>query len=178
MSTRQNDSPDHPNSEEFNSSKPSVPRVRGGKYLVFKLSGEEYGLEILKVLEIIGLLEITNIPRMPNFVRGVINLRGKVIPIIDLRKKFGMTFGQDTKHTCIIVVDVLQKDSRSLMGILVDTVSEVIDIDGSEIEESPSFGTVVDTSFIRGMGKVKGQVKILLDIDKVLSSEEFSLIRG
>jgi len=152
---------------------------RAGKYLTFKLAGEEYGLEILKVREIIGLMEITAVPRTPGFIRGVINLRGKVIPVVDLRTKFGMESREDTNETCIIVVDVVQKDNESiLMGILVDTVSEVLDIIEEDIEDTPSFGNDVDTNFIMGMGKIKGTVKILLDIDKVLTAGDVSCIKG
>ena len=141
-----------------------------GKYLTFKLVDEEYGLEILKVREIIGLLPITNLPRTPVFVRGVINLRGKVIAVIDLRKKFELDVMDDTDQTCIIVVDVTGTTGGVVeMGILVDSVSEVLDIKGEDIEESPSFGTNVDTAFILGMAKTKGSVKILLNIEKVLS---------
>jgi purine-binding chemotaxis protein CheW len=149
------------------------PKSLAGKYLTFKLVDEEYGLEILKVREIIGLLPITSLPRTPAFVRGVINLRGKVIPVIDLRKKFELDVTDDTDQTCIIVVDVHGGSSGSIqVGILVDSVSEVLDIKGEDIEDSPSFGTNVDTAFILGMAKAKGSVKILLNIEKVLSSAE------
>ncbi len=141
---------------------------RGGKYLTFKLASEEYGLEILKVREIMGLMEITKVPRTPDFVKGVINLRGKVIPVIDLRLKFGMESIEQTSETCIIVVEM----DEMQMGVIVDKVSEVLDIDSKEIEDAPSFGTNVDTNFILGMGKTKGRVTILLDISKVLSNQE------
>jgi purine-binding chemotaxis protein CheW len=138
------------------------------KYLTFAIGNEEYGLEILKVREIIGLMEITRVPRMPAFVRGVINLRGKVIPVIDLRRKFGMETIEDTVETCIIVVDL----GEMLMGVVVDKVSEVLDIPDSEIEETPSFGVEINTEFILGIGKAKGKVIILLDIRKVLTAED------
>lgn len=144
---------------------------RGGKYLTFKLADEEYGVEILKVREIIGIMDITAVPQMPGFVKGVINLRGKVIPVIDLRLKFGMEAAEYTDATCIIVVDV-----GDLMGIIVDTVQEVLDIDGGQIEPPPPLGASVDTSFILGMGKVREEVKILLDIDKVLTTEELAQV--
>ncbi|MBN1420663.1 MAG: purine-binding chemotaxis protein CheW [Planctomycetes bacterium] len=137
----------------------------GGKYLTFVLAGEAYGLEILRVREIIGIMEITAVPRTPKFVRGVVNLRGKVIPVIDLRTKFDMPTAEATDQTCIIVVDVDQVE----MGIIVDQVSEVLDIDGGEIENAPNFGAAVDTDFILGMGKAGGRVIILLDIVKVLT---------
>jgi len=147
-----------------------------GKYLTFKLVDEEYGLEILKVREIIGLLPITSLPRTPEFVRGVINLRGKVIPVIDLRKKFELDVTEDTDQTCIIVVDVTGSSGSIQVGILVDSVSEVLDIKGEDIEDSPSFGTNVDTAFILGMAKAKGSVKILLNIEKVLSTAELERV--
>ncbi|MFH0920620.1 MAG: chemotaxis protein CheW [Fibrobacterota bacterium] len=145
---------------------------RAGKYLTFRLGDEEYGLEILKVREIIGLMDITHIPRTPEFVRGVINLRGKVIPVIDTRLKFGMKAIGDTAETCIIVVEVKKGGESIEMGILVDAVSEVLDINGADIEDTPEFGAGLDTQFILGMAKAKGSVKILLDLDKVLTAEE------
>jgi purine-binding chemotaxis protein CheW len=145
---------------------------RAGKYLTFVLSGEEYGLEILKVREINGMMAITAVPRMPDYVKGVINLRGKVIPVIDLRLKFGMCETEQTAETCIIVVDV----GGSLMGVIVDQVSEVLDIRGEDIEDAPNIGVNIDTGFILGMGKSKGTVKILLDIDKVLSDSDYAAL--
>ncbi len=142
------------------------------KYLTFALGEEEYGLEILKVREIIGLMKITRVPRMPEFVRGVINLRGKVIPVMDLRLKFGMESVDDTDHTCIIVVDL----DGMLMGTVVDRVSEVVNISESQIEEAPSFGVKVNTEFILGIGKSGSRVIILLDIAKVLSADEIAVI--
>lgn len=139
----------------------------GGKYLTFLLNDEEYGLEILKVREIIGIMDITKVPRTPPFVEGVINLRGKVIPVIDLRAKFDLPRIPYNDQTCIIVVDV-----GMLTGIIVDTVKEVHDIPSAEIEPPPALGANADTSFILGMGKVKEDVKILLHVDKVLNAEE------
>lgn len=143
--------------------------AQGGKYLTFSLDSEEYGLETLKVREIIGIMDITAIPQMPHYVKGVINLRGKVIPIIDLRLKFGLQPTEYTEQTCIVVVDV-----GALVGIIVDTVQEVLDIDADQIDPPPPLGASVDTTFILGMGKVKDDVKILLDIDKVLNSDELA----
>ncbi len=143
-----------------------------GKYLTFKLANETYGIEILKVQEIIGLMSITSIPRTPHFVRGVINLRGKVIPVIELRKKFEMEAVEDTDHTCIIVVQVMGVNGPITMGVIVDEVSEVIDIADNQIEPAPSFGATIDTAFIMAMGKLGESVVILLDIDKVLSANE------
>lgn len=139
----------------------------GGKYLTFGLDREEYGLEILKVREIIGMMDITPVPRTPAFVRGVINLRGNVIPVIDLRLKFAMVAAERTEQTCIIVVDVQSME----IGIVVDRVSEVLDIATDNIEDAPSFGSSVDTRFILGMGKTGSQVTILLDIDEVLTTD-------
>jgi purine-binding chemotaxis protein CheW len=138
---------------------------KAGKYLTFVLAEEEYGLEILKVREIIGMMDITAVPRTPDFVKGVINLRGKVIPVVDLRLKFGMSEVERTEETCVIVVNVGDVE----MGIIVDKVSEVLDIVAEDIEDSPAFGADVDTNFILGMGKSNDRVTILLDIDKVLS---------
>jgi purine-binding chemotaxis protein CheW len=140
--------------------------ARGGKYLTFKLGREEYGLEILKVRELIGMMEITAVPQMPAHMKGVINLRGKVIPVVDLRLKFGMPEIERTEQTCVIVVNVGRE-----IGIIVDTVSEVLDISGQNIEPPPVIDGSLDTSFILGMGKVGEAVKILLDIDTVLAGD-------
>ena len=138
--------------------------ARGGKYLTFVLNKEQYGLEILKVREILGVLPITPMPQAPHFVKGVINLRGKVIPVVDTRLKFGMEEIPYTPETCIIVVDV----NNTWMGIIVDTVKEVMDIREDQIEDPPSFGASLEGDVIRGLGKVGDQVKILLDIEKIL----------
>ena len=142
-----------------------------GKYLTFALGHEEYGIGILKVREIIGLMEITAVPQTPNFVKGVINLRGRVIPVLELRTKFGMSPQEYNDRTCIIVVEVNSASSTIQVGVLVDSVSEVLNILEEELEESPSFGTTqMDTDCILGMGKVKGEVKILLDVDHVVGT--------
>ena len=143
-------------------------REAAGKFLTFFLGCEEYGVEILKVQEIIGTMAITPVPRTPHFVRGVINLRGKVIPIVDLRVKFGMSASEQTGETCIIVVHVRGIE----IGIVVDKVSEVTTIASAEIEPAPDFGHDVDTTYILGLGKTQAGVKILLDIDRVLSNNE------
>ena len=140
-----------------------------GKYLTFALGPEEYGLEILKVREIIGYMDITAIPKTPEHVKGVINLRGQVIPVVDIRTLFGMQTKEVTEQTCIIVVEITMSGRKLSTGVIVDQVSEVLDIAGEEIEEAPQLGSSVDTDFILGMGKVGGSVKILLNIDRVLS---------
>jgi purine-binding chemotaxis protein CheW len=143
-----------------------------GKYLTFRLAAEEYGIAILKVVEIIKLMDITRVPRTPSCVRGVINLRGRVIPVIELRAKFAMDSLQDSSETCIIVVKTL---TDTQMGVLVDTVSEVLDIAPAELEPAPRFGSAVETDFILAMAKTRtGAVKILLDIDRVLSAQEMA----
>ena len=143
-----------------------------GKYLTFALGSEEYGLEILKVREIIGYMDITAVPQTPDDVKGVINLRGQVIPVIDLRAKFGMETAETTDQTCIIVVEISQDGRKFNTGIVVDHVQEVLDIAGDDIEDAPQFGSNVETEFILGMGKIGDTVKILLDIDRVLASDE------
>lgn len=148
-----------------------------GKYLTFKLDEEEYGLEIMKVQEIIGMMPITKVPRVPGYVRGVINLRGRIIPTIDLRAKFGIETVEDTEKTCIIVVEVMSSRGSVNVGIIVDQVAEVLDIEAGEIDQAPEFGTSLDTDFILGVGVVEGDVKILLDIDKVLTTEEVSTMQ-
>lgn len=137
------------------------------KYLTFKLAAEEFGLEILKVREIIGRMDITAVPQMPNYMKGVINLRGKTIPVVDLRLKFGLDEVERTDQTCIIVVDIGQE-----IGILVDAVSEVLEIASAQIDSPPAISGGADTSFMLGMGKVGDSVKILLNIDKVMTSDQ------
>jgi purine-binding chemotaxis protein CheW len=148
---------------------------REGKYLTFSLAKEEYGIGILKVKEIIGMMPVTTVPRTPGFLKGVINLRGKVIPVVDLRLKFGMEENAYTERTCIIVVETAGPSGPVLIGIVVDSVSEVLNIKGSEIEDTPAFGAKLDTEFIMGMAKINGGVKILLGIDRVLASEDVDL---
>ncbi len=150
--------------------------IKTGKYLTFFLENEEYGIGILKVKEIIGMMPITSVPRTPEFVKGVINLRGKVIPVMDLRLKFSMDAIPYSDRTCIIVVEIESQDSTVLIGIVVDAVSEVLNIVENEIEEAPTFGSKLDTDYILGMAKMGGGVKILLDIDRVLSDKEIKEI--
>lgn len=144
--------------------------AREGKYLTFSLAGEEYGIGILKVKEIIGVMAITCIPQAPPYMKGVINLRGKVIPVVDLRLRFVMEEGKYADKTCIIVVEVSRAGSKLLIGIIVDSVSEVLNIRGGDIENTPDFGSRLDTGFILGLAKLGSGVKILLDIDRVLCS--------
>jgi len=153
----------------------SVVTEKEGKYLTFALGHEEYGLEILKVREIIGYMDITAVPQTPHYVKGVINLRGQVIPVVDLRAKFAMEATEVTEQTCIIVVEIAQQNRKFNTGIIVDRVQEVLDISMNQIEQTPQFGTNVNTDFILGMGKIGNSVKILLDIDKVLSNEDIAV---
>ena len=139
----------------------------GGKFLTFCLDEEDYGIEILRVREIVGVMAITPVPKSPQSIRGVINLRGKVIPILDLRFRFGMPAIENTEETCIIVVQT----GDVFMGVVVDKVSEVLDIATEDIVDTPAFGHDVDTDFFQGIGKSEGRVKLLLDIDEVLTGE-------
>jgi len=145
---------------------------REGKYLTFTLAEEDYGIGILRVKEIIGMMAITPVPRTPSYLKGVINLRGKVIPIVDLRRRFFMAALVATEKTCIIVVEVAGGSRKVMIGILVDSVSEVVNIKGCDIEDRPKFGAGPETDYILGMAKTVGKVKILLDIDRVFNSEE------
>jgi purine-binding chemotaxis protein CheW len=143
---------------------------REGKYLTFSLGTEQYGIGILKIKEIIGMMPITALPQTPEYLRGVINLRGKVIPIVDLRKKFAMPAQMETERTCIIVVEVAGREARSLTGLVVDAVSEVLSIKSEQIEAHSSLGELHSESVL-GLAKVESGVKILLDIDQVINSE-------
>jgi len=147
-----------------------------GKYMGFKLDEENFGLVILKVQEIIGLMTITAVPRTPEFVRGVINLRGKVIPVVDLRLKFGLTPKENTELTCIMVVQVTINESLVTMGLIVDQVSEVMDISADQVEPTPSFGDVEAEKFLLGMGKFQENVVMLLDADRILSDGEMTMV--
>jgi purine-binding chemotaxis protein CheW len=152
---------------------PTRADERAGKYLTFHLANEEFGIRVLKVREIMGVQEITAVPQTPSHVKGVINLRGKVIPVIDLRLKFGVPAAEYTQRTCIIVTQVGgEHSSPILMGIVVDGVSEVLNLSGQEIEDTPSFGEDIGSEYLLGMAKVKGKVKILLDIDRILSTQD------
>jgi len=150
---------------------------REGKYLTFALADEEYGLGILMIKEIIGMMPVTTVPQAPPYVKGVINLRGKVIPVIDLRLRFGMADKEYNDRTCIIVVEISKNAGSVVVGIVVDTVSEVLNIKSEDIEDTPTFGTNLNTEYILGMAKADGKVKILLDIDRILSEQEASALQ-
>ena len=145
---------------------------RAGKYLTFLIGKEEFGVAVLKVREIMGVQDITAVPQTPDYLKGVINLRGKVIPVVDLRLKFSLPAIEYTQRTCIIVVQVKGASGPLLMGTVVDEVSEVLTLAAGDIEDTPDFGANVETGYILGMAKVKDRVKILLDINEVLTAQE------
>ena len=150
----------------------STAKQLAGKYLTFSIQGESYGLDVLKIREIIRVIPITAMPQMPAYVRGVINLRGKIIPVMDLRQRFGFPETASTEQTCIVVVLVrLPGGKTSQMGLVVDAVEEVVNIAAAEIEETPDFGSAISTDYLLGMAKIKGAVKTLLDIDRVVGGE-------
>jgi purine-binding chemotaxis protein CheW len=151
---------------------------RIGKYLTFRLGNEEFAIQVLRVREIMGIQEITAVPQTPEYVKGVLNLRGKVIPVVDLRLKFGMLELEYTQRTCIIVAQIESRARKLLIGIIVDGVSEVLTLQASDIEDTPDFGNGVETPYILGMAKIKGKVKILLDIDMVLTAQEMQGLEG
>lgn len=153
----------HPKSQE-----------RAGKYLTFSLANEEFGIRVLQVREIMGMQDITFVPQTEPHIKGVINLRGKVVPVICLRTKFGMPQIEHTPRTCIVVVQLLGEDGLMLIGVLVDSVSEVVTLNGSEIEDTPEFGTGQNLGYILGMAKVRDRVKILIDIQQILTASEIS----
>ena len=145
---------------------------RAGKYLAFHLGKEEFAIQVLKVREIMGVLEITAVPQMPDYVKGVINLRGRVIPVVDLRRKFSLPHVEYDQRTCIIVVQIRGEAGPMMMGIVVDAVSEVVNMSAADIEDTPDFGGGGKLPYILGMAKTKGLVRILLDIDQVLCAGE------
>jgi purine-binding chemotaxis protein CheW len=147
-----------------------------GKYLTFLLENEEYGLEIIKVKEIIGMMNITFLPKTPHYVKGVINLRGRIIPVMDLRLKFGLEEIEATEKTCIIVVEIDNEGQKMTVGIIVDSVSEVLNIVVEDLEDTPKFGVAINNDFILAFAKLQGKVKILLDISRVISAEEVAAI--
>lgn len=151
-----------------------VPKTdpRAGKYLTFQLMNEEFAIQLLRVREIMGIQEITAVPQTPDYVKGVINLRGKVITVVDLRLKFGLPEIEYTQRTCIIVAQIENRRAELLVGIIVDCVSEVLTLQAADIEDVPDFGPGVQTPYLLGMAKIKGEVKILLDIDLVLTGQK------
>lgn len=164
-----------PNADIVETPETIAPRVRAGKFLTFRLGSEEYGVEILRVTTIIRMLDITMVPDTAPYVRGVINLRGKVIPVVDMRIRFCLPEKEETNATCIIVVDVNQRGEKTQMGIIVDSVSEVLDVADENIEDTPVFGDQHNREDILGIAKVDNQVKILLDIDQVLGNAPLAL---
>jgi len=148
------------------------------QYLSFKLEDEVFALDITKVREVLDYTTITKVPRTPEFMRGVINLRGSVVPVVDLRLKFGMTKTEKTVNTCIIIVEVMIDGEIGVLGALADSVQEVIDLGPEQIETAPRIGTRLNTEFIKGMGKRDGSFLILLDVDKVFSTDELALVNN
>jgi purine-binding chemotaxis protein CheW len=145
-----------------------VPAL-AGKYLTFALGAEEYGVPVLRVREIIKIMDITAVPQVPPSVKGVINLRGKVTPVVDLRLKFGFAEQEYTERTAIVVVEIESAEGTVLMGVIVDAVSDVLSIAGDDIEHTPSFGAQVRTDYLKGVAKVRGTVKLLIDLDRVFA---------
>lgn len=148
------------------------------QYLTFKLDEEIFALDVAKVREILEYTSITKVPQTPDFMRGVINLRGSVVPVIDMRLKFGMTSTEQTINTCIIVVEVRMEDETIVLGALADSVQEVVELEPEQIEAAPHIGTRLNTDFIRGMGKLGNRFIMILDIDKVFSSDELETVQG
>jgi purine-binding chemotaxis protein CheW len=146
------------------------------QYLTFRLGEEVFGLDVGKVREILDFTTITKVPRTPEFMRGVINLRGSVVPVVDMRVKFGMSATEKTVNTCIIVAEVELDGDTTVLGALVDSVQEVFELEPSQIEPAPRIGTKLNTEFIKGMGKRDERFIILLDVDKAFSAEELSLV--
>lgn len=148
------------------------------QYLTFQLAGETYAIDILNIREIIGYGNITTVPMMPEFIAGVINLRGSVVPVIDLSTRFGGKTSEVTKRTSIIIVEVSDEDISLEIGVIVDVVNEVLDIAVSDIEPAPAFGAKIRTDFISGMGKVDGRLLVMLNVENVLSIDELSIVSG
>jgi purine-binding chemotaxis protein CheW len=161
-------------------SNPASQKVdpRAGKYLTFGLGNEEFAIQVLRVREIMGIQEITAVPQTPGYVKGVLNLRGKVIPVVDLRLKFGLPELEYTQRTCIIVAQIDSPAGKLQIGIIVDGVSEVLTLQANDIEDTPDFGSGVETPYILGMAKIKSKVKILLDINMVMTAQEMQGLSG
>lgn len=152
--------------------------AEAGQYLTFMLGGEAYAIGILAIKEIIEYHDLTEVPMMPPCVRGVINLRGAVVPVVDLQARFGRKSGEVTKRTCIVIVEVAAHAERQVIGVVVDAVNEVLEIEAAAIEPAPAFGARIRTDFIHGMGKVRGKFVILLDVDRVLSMDDLGALSG
>jgi len=148
------------------------------QYLTFQLGNEIFAIDVSNVREILEFTTVTKVPQTPEFMRGVINLRGSVVPVLDMRLKFGMTITERTVNTCIIVVEVSFEGDTTIIGALVDSVQEVFELEPDQIEPAPKIGTQLKTEFIKGMGKRDEQFIIILDADKVFSSEELSIAQG
>jgi purine-binding chemotaxis protein CheW len=147
-----------------------------GQYLTFSLGKEMFAIGILNIKEILEYGQLTSVPMMPDFIRGVINLRGAVVPVVDLGARFGGKQSEITKRTCIVIIEVLGDDSRQDIGVVVDAVSEVLEIPSEEIEPAPAFGAKIRADFIEGMGKVDGRFVIILNVNKVLSVDELEIL--
>jgi purine-binding chemotaxis protein CheW len=147
-----------------------------GQFLTFTLGKEMFAIGILNIKEILEYGQLTSVPMMPEFIRGVINLRGSVVPVVDLRARFGDKQADITKRTCIVIIEVTSEDERQDIGVVVDTVSEVLEIPETEIEPPPAFGAKIRADFIAGMGKVNGDFVIILDVEKVLSVDELAMV--
>lgn len=148
------------------------------QYLTFKLDEEVFALDITKVREVLDFTTVTKVPRTPEFMRGVINLRGSVVPVVDLRLKFGMSKTEKTVNTCIIIVEVTVDDETTVLGALADSVQEVMDLEADNIEPAPRIGLRLNTEFIKGMGKRDNAFIIILDVDKVFSTDELALVQA
>ena len=148
------------------------------QYLTFKLSEEVYALDIGKVREVLDFTTVTKVPRTPDFMRGVINLRGSVVPVVDLRLKFGMTATEKTVNTCVIIAEVTVDGDTTVLGCLADSVQEVLDLEPAQISAPPKIGTKLRTEFIRGMGKQDEHFIIILDIDRVFSADDLALVHS
>jgi purine-binding chemotaxis protein CheW len=148
------------------------------QYLTYKLGDEVFALDIAKVREVLDYTPITKVPRTPEFMRGVINLRGSVVPVVDLRLKLGMTGTEKTVNTCIIITEVTVDNETTVLGALADSVQEVVDLEPGQIEPAPQIGTRLNTEFIKGMGKQNNRFIIILDINRVFSADELALVQG
>ena len=161
---------------QINTALSASPAEQSQQYLTFMLTGETFAMGILAIKEIIEYANVTEVPMMPEYVRGVINLRGSVVPVIDLSVRFGKPASPVTKRTCIVIIEVVANGERQVLGVIVDAVNAVLDIPASEIEPPPAFGASIRTDFIQGMGKVNSKFVILLDVEHVLAADEMSLL--